>query len=268
MKNVPAIKPAFFERRIEHVANPQAVPASEPTVRSFVDLRAFADREAATVPVAQAGGEDPFLACRSLLPTTEGPVTVGVLQLPPGLGKVASMPADEFLIVHKGRVTLEADGHALALEPDASVVLTRGVSVAWSADAPVTLIFLRRSGGPDDKAAMIPIEENPVLTPSGAPLAELLVGPTPSCRNYSDYRSPDGEFVCGTWDSTPYHRLAMSYRHFELMYLLDGSVTFVDGAGRKGTFAKGDIFLVEQGAHCSWESREYVKKVYAIYRPA
>jgi len=250
------------------MSSPQPVPKAAPVVRSFVDLRAFADSEAATVPVALAGGEDPFLVCRSLLPTTEGPVTVGVLQLPPGWGKVASMPADEFLIVHKGRVTLETDGRALALEPDASVVLTRGASIAWSADEAVTLIFLRRSGGPDDKAAMIPVEGSPQLTPSGAPLAELLVGPTPSCRNYSDYRSPDGEFVCGTWDSTPYRRLAMPYRHFELMYLLAGSVAFVDGAGREGKFKKGDIFLVEQGAHCSWESREYVKKVYAIYRPA
>lgn len=243
----------------------QAVPAAESVVRSFTDLRAFADREA---PVVCDAGEDAFLANRSLLALAEGPVTVGVLQLPPGSGKIASMPADEFLIVHKGRVTFEADDRATALEPDDSVVLTRGVGLAWSADEPVTLIFLRRSGGPDDKAAMIPIEENPVLTPSGAPLAELLVGPTPNCRNYSDYRSPDGEFVCGTWDSTPYHRRAMAYRHFELMYLLDGSVTFVDGAGREGTFKKGDIFLVEQGAQCSWESREYVKKVYAIWRPA
>ena len=104
------------------MSSPQPVPKAAPVVRSFVDLRAFADSEAATVPVALAGGEDPFLVCRSLLPTAEGPVTVGVLQLPPGWGKVASMPADEFLIVHKGRVTLEADGRALALEPDASVV--------------------------------------------------------------------------------------------------------------------------------------------------
>ncbi|WP_454831818.1 cupin domain-containing protein [Pseudoxanthomonas wuyuanensis] len=245
----------------QHVA-----PTPKSVVRSFVDLRAFADQEAA--PAVRARGQDPFLACRRLLSTTEGPVMVGVLQLPSGSGKVASMPADEFLIVHKGRVTLEADGRAIALAPDASVVLSRGTGIVWSADEAVTLIFLRRSGGPDDKATMVPVEEDPLLTPSGAPLAELLVGPTPSCRNYSDYRSPDGEFVCGTWDSTPYHRLAMPYRHVELMYLLDGSVTFVDGANREGTFRKGDIFLVEQGAHCSWESREYVKKVYAIYRPA
>jgi uncharacterized cupin superfamily protein len=248
--------------------DPLSAATSKPPVRSFVDLRAFADREAAMIPAPIEGDEDLFLANRGLLPLAQGPITAGVLLLPPGSGKVASMPADEFLIVHKGRVALETDGQAISLEPNASIVLTRGVGIAWSASEPVTLIFLRRDAGPDDKAALIPIKDNPALTPSGAPLAELLVGPTPSCRSYNDYRSPDGEFVCGTWDSTPYHRRSMPYRHFELMYLLEGRVTFVDGASREGTFAKGDIFLVEQGAHCSWESREYVKKVYAIYRPA
>jgi uncharacterized cupin superfamily protein len=60
----------------------------------------------------------------------------------------------------------------------------------------------------------------------------------------------------------------MAYRHFELMYLLHGSVTFVDELDREGTFGAGDIFLVEQHAQCSWESREDVAKIYAIYRPA
>jgi uncharacterized cupin superfamily protein len=54
----------------------------------------------------------------------------------------------------------------------------------------------------------------------------------------------------------------------ELMYLLEGSVTFVDETGRSGTFSKGDIFLIEQKASCTWESRENVAKLYVIYRPA
>jgi uncharacterized cupin superfamily protein len=60
----------------------------------------------------------------------------------------------------------------------------------------------------------------------------------------------------------------MLYRHYELMYLIEGSVTFADETGRSGTFSKGDIFMIEQGAQCSWESREYVAKVFALYRPA
>ena len=105
------------------------------------------------------------------------------------------------------------------------------------------------------------------LAPSGAPLAELLVGTTPSCRNHTAFRSADGEFTCGVWDSTPYHRRAMRYGHFELMVLLRGAVTFVDERERTRTFRAGDVFLVEQGASCSWDSREEVAKIYAIYRP-
>lgn len=242
-------------------------PSDTTALRSFVDLRAFAERAAATLS-RMPQSDDPFLDCREFLPTTPGPITVGVLKLPPGSGNVAAMPADEFLIVVAGKLTLEAHGRSLDFAPNASLVLTRGTGVAWSAGEAVTLIFLRRAGGPQDEPAMVPIDERAELTSSNPPLAELLVGPTPNCRNHTDYRSPDGEFVCGTWDSTPYHRRTMPYRHFELMYLLEGSVTFVDGAGRTGTFSRGDIFLVEQGAHCSWESHVHVKKVYAIYRPA
>jgi uncharacterized cupin superfamily protein len=59
----------------------------------------------------------------------------------------------------------------------------------------------------------------------------------------------------------------MLYRHYELMHLLTGAVEFEDGAGRAATFEQGDIFLIEQGADCSWRSEVDVKKVYAIYRP-
>ena len=48
--------------------------------------------------------------------------------------------------------------------------------------------------------------------------------------------------------------IEMLYRHYELMHLLEGSVTLVDETGRTGTFVRGDIFLVEQGARCSWDS--------------
>lgn len=41
-----------------------------------------------------------------------------------------------------------------------------------------------------------------------------------------------------------------------------------DETGCNGTFLRGDIFLIELHAQCSWESRENVAKVYANYRPA
>lgn len=226
-------------------------------VRSFIDLRAFADT--AAVP---ATGD--YATARAALPLTDGPCGVDLVALDGGAGSVAGLPGDEFVIVVAG--SLRIGGTTLVA--GRSAVLPSGVAFDWEA-APATRVLAMRHAIETPAAdAVVPIDEDAALVPSNPPLAELLVGPTPSCRNHTDYLSSDGVFICGTWDSTPYHRIAMRYRHHELMHLLDGSVTFVDEAGVSGTFATGDIFLVEHGAECSWESREQVKKVYAIWRPA
>lgn len=232
-------------------------------IRSFIDLRLWA----AGATVAPAGG-DAFLAARADLPLAQGPISAGLIALPQGSGSVSALTGEEFIIVASGAVRIEQAGKVFALTEGDSLLLRDGATFDWSAEADARILFMRRSGGPAGNSAIIPVDTGAPLEPSGAPLAELLVGPTPQCRNHGDYKSDDGEYMVGTWDSTPYYRRAMAYRHFELMYLLDGSVTFVDEAGDEGTFHKGDIFLVEQGAQCSWDSQVHVKKVYCIYRPA
>lgn len=223
------------------------------SVRSFVDLRAFA---------AQAGRSDELLD-GTALPCADGPVTITAARVTGG-GRVAAMPADQFVIVLSGTLTI--DGEPLA--PTSSIVLPAGIPVDWQAGSDTLIVAMRCTSGPAGADRPVAIDRDARLEPSGAPLAELLVGATPSCRNHTAYRSANGEFLCGTWDSTPYHRLPMRYRHYELMHLLDGAVSFTDEAGRSATFTEGDVFLVEQGAACSWLSTTVVKKVYAIYRPA
>jgi uncharacterized cupin superfamily protein len=202
---------------------------SQTATRSFVDLRVWA--AGATVA---AGEGDSFLSARAVLPQPEGPVSIGLIALPQGSGSVVAMSADEFIIVESGSVQIDQR----TLNEGDGIVLCEGATFDWTTTTDARLLFVRRTGG------------------------------SVADGNFTDYRSADGEFVCGTWDSTPYHRRSMAYRHYELMYLLDGIVTFVDGAGAEGTFGKGDIFLVEQGASCSWDSQVHVKKIYAIYRPA
>lgn len=212
--------------------------------------------------------DDRFLSSRRILDWPQGPVTAGIIALDADGGSVQSLPADEFIIVHAGSFTITQQESPLVLKPGQSTVLKKGATFSWSAQGPVSLIFTRYNNSQSGDRAIVPIKEHPQLEATGTPPADLLLTPAPVCRNYTDYRSTDGEFVCGTWDSTPYHRRAMFYRHFELMYLLEGSVTLIDEADRAGTFSKGDIFLVEQTARCTWESREHVAKVYVIYRPA
>jgi len=231
-------------------------------------MRHFARDKSKGIPMPASPGNDRFLASRRVLDWAQGPVTAGVIELDSDSGSVQSLPADEFIIVHVGSLTIAQQGFLLTLEPGQSTVLKKGAAFSWSTQGPVSLIFTRYSNSQAGDGAIVPIKENPQLELTGTPPAELLLTPPPVCRNYTDYRSADGEFVCGTWDSTPYHRRAMFYRHFELMYLLEGSVTLIDETDRASTFSKGDIFLVEQTARCTWESREHVAKVYVIYRPA
>jgi len=250
------------------MSNSQQAVAVQPAPRTFIDLRKFAQDKRQGVPSAAAAGEDRFLSSRRLLDFPPGPVTAGAIALEAGSGAVQSQPADEFIIVNEGSLTLAQQGSTLTLAQGQSAVIQHGAAFSWSAQGPVSVIFMRYHDSQPGDRAIVPIKENPPLAPSNPPLAELLISPTPSCRGYADHRSADGAFACGTWESTPYHRRAMLYRHYELMYLIKGSVTFVDETGRSGTFSRGDIFIVEEDAQCSWESREDVAKVYAIYRSA
>lgn len=234
---------------------------------SFVDMRAFARDKSQGIAAACQLGDDNFLSRRRILAWPEGPVTAGVIELAPGQGSVPSLPADECIVVNEGCLTLTQQGASLTLMPGQSAVILHGATFSWSASGPVSLIFTRYNRSQPGKGCIVPIQQTLELKPSGTPSLDLLTTPVPSCRNFTDYASADGEFMCGTWDSTPYTRLPLYYRHYELMHLVEGSVGFVDEAGRSNTFSKGDIFLVEQGARCSWDSREQVVKVYVIYRP-
>src|SRR3990167_3584787 len=215
--------------------NLQQAEAVLDTVQSFVDMRAFARDKRLGIALTTAAGADPFLSSRRVLDWEQSHVTAGVIALDAGSGSVPSLPADEFIIVNEGRLTLTQQGSTLTLVEKQSAA----------------------------------IKESPEMGPSaGGPAADLLLTPKPVCRNHTDYKTADGEFTCGTWDSTPYTRRALYFRHMELMHLLEGTATFVDEAGRSGTFSKGDIFLLEQKAPCTWESLVNVAKVYVIYRPA
>lgn len=238
-------------------------------VRSFTDLRRFAADPNAGVRVHPASQGDAFLGRRRHLPRAEAaPVEVGVIDLPTGEGEVQEVTAHEYVIVCSGGVRFMQQGRSIELREGQSAVLPPGTRFSWHCERGATLIYMRQHGGPVGSSAILPIDEAAPLEPSAGPLSRLLIGPAPECRNHTDYRSADGVFTCGTWDSTPYRRHAMLYRHCELMYLLEGAVTLEDESGSRHIFTRHDIFVLEQGAQCSWESREHVKKVYAIYRPA
>lgn len=133
---------------------------------------------------------------------------------------------------------------------------------------PTALIGMAYPEGGAGEAGIIAIDNSASLAPSNPPAAHLLLGETPSCRSNNHFASGDETFKCGIWDSTPYQRTPIFFHHTELMHLMAGEVTFTDAAGRTATYRKGDTFIIEQGAECTWDSQVDVAKIYALFRPA
>lgn len=218
-------------------------------------------------PALDASQPGSYLFGRRRLPLPEGPVTIESVLLSAGASGEAVLPGDEFVLVLSGGVRFRQKGQELQVGEGEAAVLLRDHPLEWTAEEAAELLVMRcTAGGSADEPVVI--DTKAPLLPSNPPLADLLVGPTPSCRSHSDFRSATGEFACGTWDSTPYHRRLMTFRHFELMRLLEGEVTFIDQNGKTGTFSAGDIVLFVQGGGSSWESRSNVKKIFSTYRPA
>jgi uncharacterized cupin superfamily protein len=233
------------------------VNVPEMRVRGVIDLRAYAANAASTRDWLTGRGTPAFVDDNASV----------VSLAPVGEGRVQGLPCDEFVILLSGSLTIESVRGVTAINTGCSAALPAGLNFGWRAAAGTIAIIVACPAAAGAAEDIVLIDEAASLQPSNPPAADLLVGPTPSCRNHTDYRSTNGEFVCGAWDSTPYHRRAMLYRHIELMHLLDGSVTFEDADGSV-TFGKDDVFLATRGAECAWISHVHVKKVYAIHRPA
>lgn len=230
---------------------------------SFVDLDAFVAQAAELAP---ANAANPWLDARVALTTQGTPGPIAALFLPQGEGRVEASPADEFVAVLEGEVTLVDAAGTHSLAAGQSAVVPHGCAFAWMASGPVRAITLRYPASVAAGRTITPILADPEMLPSGKPAAELLLGPAPECRNHNDYRVDEGRFVCGTWDSTGYVRKGFRYQHDEIMAIKQGSVTFTDEFGNSGTFAKGSTVLAQAGSHCAWDSREDVTKVFAILR--
>ena len=231
--------------------------AAEQGVGAVVDMRAYA---AGTAPSGD------WLNGRAAPAFADAAARVAAFALR-GEGRVEALPTDECVLVLEGRLEIQSDTGTIAMEAATGGVLPVGTSFAWRASGDLlAIVYAAPTAACGSPASPVLIDQTAPLTPSSPPLAENLIGETPSCRNHTDYLSANTKFVCGTWDSTPYHRRQIPYRQVELMFLLEGSVSFEDAGGRV-TFSAGDACLFVRGDGCAWISEEHVKKIYATQRP-
>lgn len=110
----------------DYPLEPHHVPESNARESpSFVDLRRFAAGVETGALPPTARSEEAFLESRHVLEQPDGPVEIGAIRLSVGQGTVAELPADEFVIVSSGTVTL--------MQPAGTLVLADGASAACRA---------------------------------------------------------------------------------------------------------------------------------------
>lgn len=79
------------------------------------------------------------------------------------------------------------------------------------------------------------------------------------------HESPDGRFVVGIWQSTPYAEAFNDYPGDEFCQVLSGKVTLTDAAGNATTFVAGDSYFVPKGFKGTFRVVETMRKYYAIF---
>ena len=213
---------------------------------------------------AAFGKGDPFASSREIAWQGAGEMVAARVSFNGELD-VASFPHTETLVVVEGELTLTAAGATpLVVGSQAGAVIARGT--ALRIEARTGARFVSCSAACDGPLApgITPLRADANFTPSNAPPAQTLLGPTPACRSDNVFAEERSQYKAGTWDSTPYHRIVRAHPLNEFMHLLAGGVRFASPDGSVLSAQAGDALFVPQGVPIGWESSERVAKFYVV----
>ncbi len=215
---------------------------------------------------AAFGKNDPFARQREI--AWEGPdsMVAGRASVI-GEFQVSSFPHVETIVVVEGELILEAAGEApLVLGPRAGVVIGAGTALRVLAESRVRFVFCAAACDKPTKSGLFPLRADADFKPSASLPAEVLLSPAPQCRSDNVFTDDGAEYLAGTWDSTPYHRIVRPHPVNEFMQLLAGSVRFAAPDGSVLSLGAGDALFVPRGAPIGWESSDRVAKFYVVQK--
>jgi uncharacterized cupin superfamily protein len=213
---------------------------------------------------AAFGKDDPFARHREIAWEGPGSMAAGRASFDGEL-EVASFPHIETIVVVEGELTLTAAGAApLVLGPQAGAVIGCATALRIHTASRVRFSFCAAACEKPTNPGLLPLRANADFKPSTPPPAEALLGPTPQCRSDNVFTEEGAQYLAGTWDSTPYHRVVRPHRMNEFMHLLTGSVRFAAPDGSVLSVGTGDALFVPQGAPIGWESSDRVAKFYVV----
>lgn len=225
----------------------------------YIDLGAFA------AAAGSSFGED-WRAARVGVPVPPGGMRIDVLLLAEGHG-ITTCERSEIVLLREGTLSLTAEGVTLRLDAGEAAIVPAGTTFHWRAACRVRAIVVGAAKPGPDGARLTRIDFDAPHAPSARPNPDLLVGDKePACAQHVDFRSADTLFYAGTWSSTPYHRLPMTYAHWEVMLLLEGDVAFGDADGNEAMARPGDLVVIPAGSACSWRGIGPTRKLFVILR--
>ncbi len=193
---------------------------------------------------------------------------VGIWEAEANLGRWMNWPVHEFMIVLEGEVVMVEDDRETVVKAGESFFIPKGRRCIWNqAGYFKKLLMLFDDPAGNCTKPIFKIDPAVKLQTSTPPSADMLHSPVPTQNTYEYFQNTTGEFTAGVWDTTGYHRKLIDFPRYELMYLLEGSVTFTDDKGGSQTFKAGDSFFVPLGTPNSWKSEGYLRKIYCILQP-
>ncbi|RUM99537.1 DUF861 domain-containing protein [Pseudaminobacter arsenicus] len=113
--------------------------------------------------------------------------------------------------------------------------------------------------------SVISFADEPLRVQDGAPDPAQVLKGSPQNTTRLFFANGEGNFVTGTWESTPGMWRAGSDKD-EFCYLVKGHARLISDSGEVSEFRAGDAFVIPNGFSGCWEIVEHTIKHYAIIK--
>jgi hypothetical protein len=179
---------------------------------------------------------------------------------------------DEFMLLLEGSLDIESeDGSMQTFHAGDGFMIPKGAVLQWRQSEYLRKFWM--------------IHDNTDSPAAGADLQAKLLDPNatlprvngldpadfesdvPDMGLLSLYNDPTDRLQIGIWDCGPMTRVPGRLNRSELMHIVTGSGSIINGDGVEFQFNAGDTFLVPIGMGYQWKSHEYVRKLFCSYTP-
>ena len=181
---------------------------------------------------------------------------------------------DEFMWLIEGQVAMVGkNDEETIINTGEAFVIPKGYPCSWKQEGYLKKFYMIYDA-PDGSMPETPATNRIVIPQADAPMEILetsdpfiIKGEMPIQKDHTFYEDTTGQMFVGTWESTPFESEMLPFPCYEMVYLLEGSMTITDEAGKKHAFKAGDTFFIPKGTVCSWKTSETIRKFYAMFQP-